>query len=54
MRLAGHEAGVTALTLQEPLLASGAADNSTKLWDVVSGILSWRMGSYLGSKWPNL
>ena len=35
-RLAGHEAGVTALTLQEPLLASGAADNSTKLWDVVS------------------
>ena len=35
-RLAGHEAGVTALTLQEPLLASGAADNSTKLWNVVS------------------
>ena len=33
-RFAGHAAGVTALTLRDELLASGAADNSTKLWNV--------------------
>ena len=33
-RLSGHAAGVTALTLRDELLASGAADNSTKLWNV--------------------
>ncbi|CAL1152791.1 unnamed protein product [Cladocopium goreaui] len=38
-KLSGHAAGVTALTLRDELLASGAADNSTKLWNVATGEL---------------